>query len=67
MRAAGTATAAWLCAASLAGFVCSAPPTPPPPPTFPCPCDNEDLCTPPSPQPPPRDEVVAFTSWIFGS
>jgi hypothetical protein len=37
------------------------------PPKYPCPCDDVSLCAPLSPQPPiPRDEVVAFTSWVFG-
>ena len=41
---------------------------PPKPPKYPCPCDDASLCAPLSPQPPmgpPRDEVVAFTSWVF--
>ena len=35
------------------------------PPIFSCPCDDTSLCKPLSPQPPLRDEVFAFTSWVF--
>ena len=32
----------------------------------PCPCDDPSLCRPLSPQPSTdRDEVVAFSSWVF--
>ena len=38
------------------------------PPPLPCPCTDPAMCKPLSPQPPlSRDEVVAFSSWVFNA
>lgn len=57
----------FLCVAAVVLLLSAASPTAPPTkaPAFSCPCEDTSLCKPLSPQPPPRDEVFAFTSWVF--
>ena len=53
------AVAALFCAAVLQFFDIASKPPPP------CLCSDPSLCRPLSPQPRQRDEVVAFSSWVF--
>jgi hypothetical protein len=53
-----------VCFASAAPSPLSPPWAPPPP--LSCPCRDASLCRPLAPQPAAvRDEIVAFSSWVF--